>query len=238
MDKQSVSIGMVGNVDERDGLWQVKSIGKGWLTVINDAGDELNVRPKAFTQVNGASLGAESQETFIKDGVLVDADGNPVDVSDEPEAGDEGDAPDTSVSMYPLRRRKAEGAYETLKLDDGRKTLCNPTWVAELHQFAGDADAAVAYCERQMGLEPGTLATRYASLNAGQRRMNAGNRLRQYRIQEQMFLAVAAEYGMELDEVRAVWERIGKKPTEKKLRALIIADMNEAKAGTEESTEA
>lgn len=39
-------------------------------------------------------------------------------------------------------------------------------------------EAIYAEAERVCGLEPGTLEARYAGLNPGQKRMNAGNRIR------------------------------------------------------------
>lgn len=67
--------------------------------------------------------------------------------------------------------------YEDTAAYSGRLSKHNGDDVAKL--LAGATpEAVIAAAEVLLGLEVGELETRYANLNPGQRRMNAGNRIR------------------------------------------------------------
>ena len=201
---------------------------RGWLTLENENGDAKKCRVGDFEFDADLPEFAEGEVFMNDEGKAVDAEGDPIAQDEEAEEGED-DEDKEAKPMYALQRRKAEGAYEVVDLGDKRKSLCNPDWVPELRDYAGDPDGAIAYVEKELGLDAGFLAEKYAHLNAGQKRMNAGNRLRSHRVKEAMYQTVADDLGLELDEVLALAGRVGKGAvTEKKIRAIHTADTTEA----------
>jgi hypothetical protein len=73
--------------------------------------------------------------------------------------------------------REARKHYVATIAPSGRKSASNGDAVA-LFLEGKDADDVVVLAEQLLGLEQGELVERYAKLNPGQRRMNAGNRIR------------------------------------------------------------
>ena len=72
---------------------------------------------------------------------------------------------------------KYKGRYEATTSSSGNSSLHNGDAVATT--LAGsDPATVIAAAERLLDLEAGELAARYAKLNPGQQRMNAGNRIR------------------------------------------------------------
>ena len=73
--------------------------------------------------------------------------------------------------------RKARERYVKVKSAAGKNSMDNGDLVAKLLRDHGPAEV-VALAERLLGLDCGELAEKYALLNPGQKRMNAGNRIR------------------------------------------------------------
>ena len=72
---------------------------------------------------------------------------------------------------------KYKPGYVATTSASGNASLHNGDEVA--NTLAGtDADTVVAAAERLLGFAQGELASKYANLNVGQKRMNAGNRIR------------------------------------------------------------
>ena len=79
-----------------------------------------------------------------------------------------------SMSATMLKYRKK---YEPSLSASGRKSLNSGDEIA--HLLSGmEPRAVISAAERLLGLEVNTLWDKYASLNVGQQRMNAGNRIR------------------------------------------------------------
>lgn len=91
---------------------------------------------------------------------------------DEPAEEDEPKAKPTMAAQ--LRKHRAK--YQTTSTND-RLSLDNGDDVATLLRGA-TPEQVVAAAEVLLGLPTGELAAKYAKLNNGQRRMNAGNRIR------------------------------------------------------------
>lgn len=72
---------------------------------------------------------------------------------------------------------KHRAKYVATASASGRKSLHNGDELAKVLEYK-DHNAVVAAAEQLLELETGTLATKYAKLNNGQKRMNAGNRIR------------------------------------------------------------
>lgn len=72
---------------------------------------------------------------------------------------------------------KYRGGYTPTVSYSGSKSHHNGDDLASL-LAASPPDVAIAAAERVCDLEPGTLAVKYDHMNPGQKRMNAGNRIR------------------------------------------------------------
>ena len=82
----------------------------------------------------------------------------------------------SSRNMSKILQKYAPGYQPTVAVS-GRKSLNNGDTIADL--LAGmDPDQIIWAAERILGLEAGELAEKYDGLNRGQKRMNAGNRIR------------------------------------------------------------
>jgi hypothetical protein len=222
--------GKMGRVEEGGELLQVVQDHQGWLLLKNNEGEELDkkVRKGEFIEDEDAEPFHEGEVFINAEGNAVDSEGNDIAEEGDDEEEEEDEDLDAKV-MGALQRRKAEGAYEVVDLGDKRKSLCNPDWIPELRQFAGDAEGAMAYVEKELGLDEGFLAEKYVALNAGQKRMNAGNRLRSFRQKQTMLAGVGEELGLTVAEVAGLCARVGKGAiTEKKIRAIHTADVAEA----------
>jgi len=91
-------------------------------------------------------------------------------------AQDEDDEQEEGSKMASTLNRYRTG-YEPTIAYSGRVSLNKGDDVAQT--LAGlSPDQVLAAAETLLGLENGELATRYAGLNPGQRRMNGGNRIR------------------------------------------------------------
>lgn len=75
-----------------------------------------------------------------------------------------------------LRKYKALGKYEPYVVGD-KQSIDNGDPVAKLLRGA-DVAVVVRAAEKLKGIDPGSLATKYATLNRGSKRMNAGNIIR------------------------------------------------------------
>ena len=73
--------------------------------------------------------------------------------------------------------RKYKAGYESYQLGNGNLSMDNGDDVATALRGASP-EAVMAAAEKLKGLEPGTLATRYANRNPGAKRMNSGNIIR------------------------------------------------------------
>lgn len=73
--------------------------------------------------------------------------------------------------------RKYKANYTPYQAPNGSISLDNGDEVALLLRGASP-EAVMKAAEKLKGLEPGTLATRYADRNVGSKRMNAGNIIR------------------------------------------------------------
>ena len=222
----SDNMGRIGGEGE---VYQVEGKAhRGWLTMKDEAGEQKKCRVGEF------EFDSALDEFQVKEQTMEEYE------AETGETAGEGDDEEDKESkpMYALQRRKAEGAYEVVDLGDKRKSLCNPDWIPELATYAGDPMGAMAYVEKELGLDAGFLAEKYTGLNPGQQRMNAGNRLRAHRQKQAMYQAVADDLGLTLDEVMALAGRVGKGAvTEKKIRAIHTADTAEAaKADPEVAT--
>jgi hypothetical protein len=92
------------------------------------------------------------------------------------------EAPKTEVDGTPKRSkseqlRQYKANYETYQLADGNLSMDNGDDVALILRGASP-EAVMGAAEKLKGLEPGTLAKRYADRNPGAKRMNAGNIIR------------------------------------------------------------
>ncbi len=92
------------------------------------------------------------------------------------------EASTTEVDGTPKRSqseqlRAYKAGYETYQAPNGSLSMDNGDEVA-LALRGSSPEAVMAAAEKLKGLEPGTLATRYAKLNPGARRMNSGNQIR------------------------------------------------------------
>lgn len=85
-----------------------------------------------------------------------------------------GDDASKTMSATLLRYR---AKYSPTVAYSGRKSLHNADPIA-LFLEGMEPDDVMAAAERILGLEPGFLSEKYASLNPGARRMNSGNRIR------------------------------------------------------------
>jgi len=88
---------------------------------------------------------------------------------DEPE--------DITASKMADTLRKARERYVKVKSAAGKDSMDNGDLVAKLLRERTPSDV-VAAAEKLLGLECGELAAKYELLNPGQKRMNAGNRIR------------------------------------------------------------
>lgn len=97
---------------------------------------------------------------------------------DEPKAEEE---EDDDLSNLARTMKKYRSSYEdAVKVHaDGKsaKTKINGDPLSKL-LLDREPDDVVEIAERALGMVPGTLSSKYAKLNPGQRRMNSGNRLR------------------------------------------------------------
>lgn len=75
-----------------------------------------------------------------------------------------------------LRKYKALGRYEPYVVGD-KQSIDNGDAVAKLLRGA-DVSVVIRAAEKLKQLDPGSLATKYATLNRGSKRMNAGNVIR------------------------------------------------------------
>ena len=73
--------------------------------------------------------------------------------------------------------RKYKAGYETYQTANGNLSMDNGDEIA-LALRGSSPEAVMLAAEKLKGLEPGTLATRYADRNNGAKRMNAGNVIR------------------------------------------------------------
>ncbi len=87
------------------------------------------------------------------------------------------DAAEPTVVSQAAQLARYKGGYEATVSSSGNASLHNGDDVALT--LSGTTPAAiVTAAELLLGLEAGSLTERYANLNEGQRRMNAGNRIR------------------------------------------------------------
>jgi hypothetical protein len=93
-------------------------------------------------------------------------------------AEEAGEQTELTVAQKMSRQlRAARVRYKPTTSSTGNKSLHNGDEVANL--LAGrSVEETYEIVEGKLGLKPGTLAAKYANLNPGQQRMNAGNRLR------------------------------------------------------------
>lgn len=92
--------------------------------------------------------------------------------ADQPETPDEAEVKNMSKTL-----NKYRAGYEPSISASGRKSLNTGDAVA--HLLAGmDAITVVQVAEAVLGFEGGELVEKYNNLNNGQKRMNAGNRIR------------------------------------------------------------
>ncbi len=92
------------------------------------------------------------------------------------------EASTTEVDGTPKRSqseqlRAYKGGYETYQTPNGSLSMDNGDEVA-LALRGSSPEAVMLAAEKLKKLEPGTLATRYANLNQGAKRMNSGNQIR------------------------------------------------------------
>jgi hypothetical protein len=91
--------------------------------------------------------------------------------------GDDEAAELTTAQKMTKQLRAARVRYLPTTSSSGNKSLHNGDEIAAL--LAGrTVEETYEIVEGKLGLKPGTLAAKYANLNPGQQRMNAGNRLR------------------------------------------------------------
>jgi hypothetical protein len=88
----------------------------------------------------------------------------------------------TEVEGTPKRSKSEQlkqykAGYETYQGPNGNLSMDNGDDVAQVLRGASP-EAVMAAAEKLKGLEPGTLATRYADRNNGAKRMNSGNIIR------------------------------------------------------------
>ncbi len=88
----------------------------------------------------------------------------------------------TEVEGTPKRSKSEQlraykGGYETYQGPNGNLSMDNGDEVA-LALRGSSPEAVMVAAEKLKGLEPGTLALRYADRNAGAKRMNSGNIIR------------------------------------------------------------
>ena len=88
----------------------------------------------------------------------------------------------TEVEGTPKRSKSEQlkqykAGYETYQGPNGNLSMDNGDDVAQVLRGASP-EAVMAAAEKLKGLEPGTLATRYANRNPGAKRMNSGNIIR------------------------------------------------------------
>ena len=91
-------------------------------------------------------------------------------------------AEQTEVEGTPKRSKSEQmraykGGYETYQAANGNLSMDNGDEVA-LALRGSSPEAVMAAAEKLKGLEPGTLALRYADRNQGAKRMNSGNIIR------------------------------------------------------------
>lgn len=92
------------------------------------------------------------------------------------------EASTTEVDGTPKRSqseqlRAYKAGYESYQTASGSISMDNGDEVA-LALRGSSPEAIMAAAEKLKGLDSGTLATRYASLNPGAKRMNSGNQIR------------------------------------------------------------
>lgn len=90
----------------------------------------------------------------------------------------------TEVDGTPKRSKAAQLAkykvgYETYQQSSGNLSMDNGDDVALILRGAAP-EVVMRAAEKLKGLEPGTLATRYADRNPGAKRMNSGNIIRAF----------------------------------------------------------
>lgn len=86
-------------------------------------------------------------------------------------------------SSVALRAAFADRNYtkEDVKRSDGASTSIHSGDNVAKELLGLTPNEVMTLVEKELGLDEGTLATKYAHLNGGMRRMNASNRLRGYR---------------------------------------------------------
>lgn len=79
-------------------------------------------------------------------------------------------------SMARTLAEHAKNYTDSVSYKGTKSKICGDTISVELQGL--DPDQVIDVAERVLAMDPGTLAMKYAHLNNGQRRMNAGNRIR------------------------------------------------------------
>ncbi len=83
----------------------------------------------------------------------------------------------TAAQKMAAALRKARERYTKVKSATGKDSMDNNDLVAKLLRERTPAEV-IAAAEKLLELSCGELATKYENLNPGQKRMNAGNRIR------------------------------------------------------------
>lgn len=163
-------VATTGATDNCPATGVVCNIGKGWFVITLD-------QPEAFPSVKSGKVSARAGSMALYVPKVVE---EPVPAtSDAPEESGDATEPSDKLSGSSMaaQLRAARVHYAKTKRPDGASSAdCADAIAKALRDY--EPLEVCEVCDRVFGLEVGTTAHRYFDLNPGQKRMNAGNRIR------------------------------------------------------------
>jgi len=158
-------VATTGATDNCPATGVVCNIGKGWFVITLD-------QPEAFPSVKSGKISARAGSMALYVPKVVE---EPVPATSDADAPEESDK--LSASGMAAQLRAARAHYTKTKRPDGASSAdCADAIAKALRDY--EPLEVCEVCDRVFDLEVGTTAHKYFSLNPGQKRMNAGNRIR------------------------------------------------------------
>lgn len=165
-------VATTGATDNCPATGVVCNIGKGWFVITLD-------QPEAFPSVKSGKVSARagSMALYVPKVVEEPVPAISDDVDAEPSAGVIEPSEKLSAASMAEQLRAARVHYAKTKRPDGASSAdCADAIAKALRDY--EPVEVCEVCDRVFGLEIGTTAHKYFGLNPGQKRMNAGNRIR------------------------------------------------------------
>ena len=180
----NLTIGQLVEIDvQRDGetttaTGTLTGISKGWYVVqLNEESAEEQGREKISVRAAAIRPAEEDDEIDGEYHDDLDENGNPILMDDEQSVEDALDEAEEHASKMAEALRKARARYVKDRRPNGAATAHNGDLIArELRDY--EPREVCDICDRCFDLPKGTTYAKYEHLNAGQQRMNAGNRIR------------------------------------------------------------